>query len=157
MNFKNLSLLFLMTLIFGACVNELELQDDLRISDEEQEVLEACQKEAITTQKQIEANLIGHWKLVGYACGFCASGEVPRASASFTANSGTFTYKGANEDIDQTFTWSIVESTNIFGEEVFALKTEPVAYNLAMNNFCKDYMTYNSTPVDGPMYIYAKQ
>lgn len=157
MNYKLSSLILLLLILTFSCEDGLQLEEDTRISNEEIEAIEDCQSEAIETQKQIEENLIGTWKLVGYACGNCIDGKAPTATISFQANEGRIQYEDEFEQIDGDFTWSIEESTNIFGDPVLALKTKPFYPGLFAEVFCKDYMSYNATPVDGPLLIYKKQ
>ena len=157
MNNKILFLMLSIVLSGFACENGLELADDTRISDEEFEVLEDCQNQSIKTAKQIEENLIGKWRLVGYACGKCVRGSAPSATIHFQPNGGQYKYEDEFETIDQGFTWRIEKTTNLFGEEILALSTNPLLPGLAAEVFCQNYMTYNNTPVDGPLLIYGKQ
>ncbi|GAB5554348.1 MAG: hypothetical protein Sapg2KO_39390 [Saprospiraceae bacterium] len=157
MKYKILTWIFALAFIGLGCEDSLKLEEDVRISEEEIEVLEDCQNNPIRTQKQIEANLIGNWKLVGYACGNCIDGKSPRASITFRAEEGRIQYDDGFEQIDAEFSWRIEASNNIFGEPTLALKTEPILPGLFAEVFCQDYMAYNNTPVDGPLLIYAKQ
>ncbi|MEM6379476.1 MAG: hypothetical protein AAF705_14805 [Bacteroidota bacterium] len=157
MSYKILLLIAVVACASFSCEDGLELVDDTRISNEEFEVLEDCQNESITTIKQIEENLIGKWELVGYACGNCIDGSAPSASIHFQPGGGEYQFDDGFESIDQGFTWRIEETRNLFGETILALSTNPRLPGLAAEVFCRNYMTYNNTPVDGPLLIYAKQ
>lgn len=157
MNSKIFLFFLILAFVGFSCEDSLKLEEDVRISNEELEVLEDCQSTPITTIKQIEGNLIGNWKLVGYACGNCIDGRSPKVSISFRADEGRIQYEDEFEEFDEAFTWQVEESNNIFGEKVLALKTKPVFSGLFADVFCQNYMAYNNTPVDGPLLIYTKQ
>lgn len=157
MNYRLFICLLTLALFSFACEDTLELESDTRISEAEQEVLEDCQSQALSTRKQIEENLIGSWELVGYACGNCIDGEAPTASIRFQVDGGHYQYEDEFEQIDASFTWRIEERTNLFGDTVLSLTTDPIFSGLFADVFCQSYMTYNWTPVDGPLLIYAKQ
>lgn len=157
MNPKIFLLFFILVCIGLSCEDSLKLEEDVRISNEELAVLEDCQNKPISTIKQIEENLIGNWKLVGYACGNCIDGRSPKVSISFQPGEGRIQYEDEFEKFDEGFTWRVEESNNIFGEKVLALKTKPIFSGLFADVFCQNYMAYNNTPVDGPLLIYAKQ
>ena len=155
-----LSLLFLLLISLFACDNSLELENDGALSVEERAVMEECQAAEILTKKQIEENLIGNWRLVGYSCGFCAFSVAPTASADFQSDrSGRFIYNGGNGETAQDFTWSIIDTLGFDDNPTFLLQTEPEIHQLDMTVFCQDYMFNSDDNViaDLPIFIYAKQ
>ncbi|GAB5554347.1 MAG: hypothetical protein Sapg2KO_39380 [Saprospiraceae bacterium] len=161
MTCSKISLLVVLILTCFGCHDTLELENDITLSNEEKEILEQCRMEALKTKTQIEANLIGNWRLSGYSCGFCSFSEAPNASANFKPDySGTLNYQGwdGRRPI-QSFTWSVKDTIDLNGNPIFILHTEPNMTSLNATVFCQNYLynTDGKTIADVPIYIYAKE
>ncbi len=122
------------------------------IDNEEQEIMATCLENRLTTKEEIETNLIGTWKIIGYGGGWFPNGSTPCGNLEITTNE--MTLKFTNEFIDTMIvhSWNVIERQN--GQ--FYLETNPEFRSLLLSNFCAQYMFYNHTPFDGDMYIYEK-
>ena len=132
--------------------------DDILPTEEEQKIIQECIKNGLSSESEISVNLRGEWRQIGYGCGFCAPHDEPTSSIKFNQDQGVLTIEDDFEGKQTiTFSWSIIKDTDIFGEPVFKLSTEPPHYALYMDTFCKKYMAFDHTPVDGHMFLYKKK
>ena len=133
-------------------------KNDILPPEDEREIIQSCQQNALDSEEEIAQNLIGKWKQIGYGCGFCAPHEEPKSSIEFSEESGILTIEDDFEGKQIiSFTWKIIEGTNLFGDSTFQLSTKPSHYALNMDIFCDQYMAFDHTPVDGQMFLFNKK
>lgn len=121
-------------------------------------IIEECQNSQIETISGIKSSLVGKWELVGYRCGFCANQDNdPISTIEFTPTEGEIYYKDSYVDTTFQFDWSITDGTTILGENTLVLSTEPQFYVLQFELFCDDYISFDNTPLDGPMYLFKRK
>lgn len=126
--------------------------------EDQMAVIEECQNSRIESVSGIKSNLVGNWELVGYRCGFCANQDNdPVSTINFTAQSGEIFYKDSYIDTTFRFDWSIVDGMTILGEKTHVLATEPQFYVLRFELFCEDFISFDYTPLDGPMFLFEKK
>ncbi len=129
--------------------NDPEVTEGI-IDNEEQEIMATCLENQLTTKEEIETNLIGTWKIVGYGAGWIPI--PPCGTLEITTNELTLEYVNQFIDTMTEHSWNVIESHD--GQ--FYLETNPGFQSLLLGNFCAQYMFYNLTPIDGDMYIYEK-
>lgn len=120
-----------------------------------------CRDNALVDSLEIAQNLLGEWKLAGYSCGLCVDTNSPESTIEFKQNTGTLAFRafGGQPEVVE-FTWHLEKvSLDIFNEpaDIFQLVTEPSHEALPVNQYCADYIFYDSTPLDGPLFLYKKQ
>ncbi len=151
---KRNGLVYLMSIfLFSNCTKEENIfQGDL--SDEETfAIFEECRDNndnQLSTQKEISENLIGEWRLVSNACGFCVPlKKAPNATLTFDQNSGVLDLEyGGVDDTLLTFDWVLEDNR---------LVTTPSHFALPINTFCEEYILFDGRANDGLMMIYQKQ
>jgi hypothetical protein len=149
---KYLCAIFISLLLASCSKNEVLSSEDQR------KVIEDCKSSALETIGEIKSNLVGKWKLAGYACGFCANRENdPESTIEFKQLTGEIYYQDLYIDTILQFNWSIKEGPNLYGEEILKLHTDPPFYVLQFDLFCEDYISFDQGPVDGPMYLFQKK
>ena len=151
---KPTGLVYLMAIfLFASCD-----KDDLLPFEKAAEIRENCRAEAYSDSLQIAENLVGNWELVGYGCGFCIPHDPPMAELTLGKNTGVLELTNYGEaDTLHTFQWEL-ERYNIGTESVgFRFRATPSQFTLHMRNFCKDYMFFDDSPVDGLFMLYEKQ
>lgn len=135
--------------------NDLDL--DGRIDDVEANLIAECSGNLLTTKAAIEENLIGNWRLIGYANGWQQTSSQPCAFISITENELIFSFENATINTTSTHQWEI-EAIE-FAPGLFSFKIitspEPEA-GLYISQFCASYMYSNATSRDGDMYLYSK-
>jgi hypothetical protein len=147
------ALISIFIMILFACSEEETIS-----SDELMTIVQECTDSKLESASAISSNLIGEWNLIGYGCGFCANHDNnPVSSLEFDQEQGKIYYQDLYLDTMIQFDWSIQKGTTIFGENTFVLETEPSFYVLQFELFCKDYISFDHTPVDGPMYLFKKK
>ncbi|PHN05000.1 hypothetical protein [Flavilitoribacter nigricans] len=143
---------FLITL-FCSCSKDTSTTDGF--SEATKDILLACRANPLQDADTIRQQLIGNWKLIGYACSGCAGYGPTTANITFTADGGQFNYKSEFEEVNFNFDWQVEENTAFGGE--FLLKTEPTHFALTMSNFCAGYMSHDTRAGSGTLHIYEKQ
>ena len=147
---------FFIILTFLACS-----KDDNGPGIDADSAIDECREDRFTDSLQISRNLIGEWSLVSYSCGFCPpDGDKPEATIIFKESTGTLHYQGPGSNMSESvdFSWSLRrESVKPFPNSGFFLMTEPQHPALSAYLFCKKYMYYDYTPVDGEQYLYRKK
>lgn len=149
-------MLLLAVLLLGCGEEEFSLQDNT-ISDEERQLLNACNASAIRDSLGIAANLQGQWLLVGYACGGCRPGPDVNISLVFNDSSGvaSYEYDGFVENFG--FEWGLQPYLFNGSDTVYILQTLPAREYLYIPGFCEGYMFADNSVNDGAMYLYEKQ
>ena len=150
----------LLCLVFSfSCSDDdlFELQNDGFVSEAEAEILKDCLTSTpFVDTTELRNNLLGYWQLVGYACGFCpADSEAPEASITFSQNTGVLRYELEEESVTLDFNWSLSFIDGTFGRPFF-LETEPTHPALNIKVFCEEFIYFNDTAFDGPMFLYQK-
>lgn len=154
---KNLGLVFLIIAALVACKKDQDDGDGLFISPTERAILDNCiEQQQFQLKEDIETNLIGTWKLVGYGCGFCAPHQPPSAHLTFTEQQGTLVYQSGQQDTTIVFQWS-VEPTQGFSSQPYTLQTDPLHFALHLDHFCPNYIFFDHTAFDGQMFLYRKE
>ncbi|MBX2817985.1 MAG: hypothetical protein KTR24_18400 [Saprospiraceae bacterium] len=150
-----------LVLLFSNCSKAVvDPENDLIISEEERSMMEACQDDAYSTVDQIERNLLGEWRLIGYGCGFCAPHTPPSIQLYFAQNGTGVLRSRHDQDPEEMldFTWEIDEGAlglTKFGANF--IRSEPNDYRISATVMCDRYMWFDITAVDGHMFLYAKQ
>lgn len=148
---KRLVFILIMIVCYGCTKEELT-------SIEIMDIAQDCRDNAFNEVNEIEANLQGKWKLVGYKCGFCVTNDNdPESKITFDGNTGVIDYKDLTIDTTINFTYIIEEGETILGVETYQLKSDPNFFPLQFDLFCKDYISYDYTPLDGPMFLFQKE
>ncbi len=151
-------LIVLLALLIACSPKEdFALENDIIISEKEQEVMLNCFESRISNQDDIKKLILGKWTLAGYACGFCAPHTTPSAKLEFKGSTGILEFEDDFEGkIEIKFSWKLELIEDFNGNKGYKLITNPFHYALPVNQFCESYMYFNHTPVDGHMFIYRK-
>ncbi|MEM6316928.1 MAG: hypothetical protein AAF960_04620 [Bacteroidota bacterium] len=127
------------------------------IDDTEQAIMRSCTRNALTSKMAIEQNLIGEWELVGFGHGWVARTSKPCGYLTVTKSDLTLELKTNDTDTIITQAWKI-EGTIWGDKKQFRLNLlgDNYVHEIAMTQFCDEYMFSNFTPSDGNMYLYQK-
>lgn len=150
---KTLIFLLLATLIFISCQKDDQTKV-FQLSETTKNILQECRANPLEEMEAIRSQLIGDWKLIGYACSFCVPHKPPTAAITFTEDGGFFEYEGEFSSASFTFEWEL-ELDTTYGN--FSLKTEPYHHGLFMSNFCDGFMSHDTRAGDGALHLYEKQ
>ncbi|HKK75401.1 MAG TPA: hypothetical protein VJ953_10035 [Saprospiraceae bacterium] len=150
--------LFLLSLTVWSCQDESPVDDEyIRISDNEQQLLDDCSAAPIIDSLAIAQNVIGDWELVGFACNFCISVSDVFASITIKDDStGLASYQDETFSESINFSWDIRREV-LQGDTTYYLITEPARSYLTMTDFCEAYMFRNSYLNDGGLFLFEKQ
>ena len=126
--------------------------------EDQMAAIEECRNSRIESVSGIKSNLVGNWELVGYRCGFCANQDnAPVSTINFSEQSGEIYYSDSYIDTTFRFDWSIEDGTTILGEKTHVLVTDPQFYVLRFELFCEEFISFDQTPLDGPMFLFEKK
>ena len=116
----------------------------------EKAMLKECIKNKFTSKSEIENNLIGEWKLVGFGG---LSNTQPCVYITITADELTFEYKNTYRDTTTIHSWEVEEiNTTSFRLITFSDYIE----ELSISKFSSIYMFKSPSIVGGSTYIYQK-
>jgi len=122
------------------------------IDDTEKNLMNECLKQALTTKQEMKENLIGEWKLIGYAAGSCcATSTMPCGYITVTENELIYELKHTGIDTTTIHTWEIQEFNN-----TNTLIISPYHHDLAFTTICPEYLFGNGTIIDSNMFLYQK-
>ena len=128
------------------------------IDSTEQAIMSSCYDNAFQTVAEIEENLIGEWELVGYGDWWGWFKSNPCSYIVIEKDELLYQFTDEKYDTLITFQWDIEKKENSLpGIIFFELVLEPEIWpRPEMRTFCKEYMYYDYTPLDGDMHLYEK-
>lgn len=122
------------------------------IDNTEKTLMNECIEQALTTRQGIQENLIGEWKLIGFAAGSCcANSTMPCGYITVMENELTFEYRYFDTDTITTHTWEVQEINNRN-----TVTISPYSHKLNFTTICPQYLFGDGTPVDANMFLYQK-
>jgi len=144
---------------YNCVFEQIDENRDGELDDNERAIIDECRENALTSKAEIENNLIGEWRLVGYASGWLATPSQPCSRVIFSEEELTLEYSSGIDTIT-THLWEIEEIT-IAGNQGFRLNTNPRLIDLlnplAIGKFCNNYMYSGAAAsVDSDSFIYQK-
>ena len=125
----------------------------------ERSIMLKCSEDKLTLKEEIEKNLIGEWKLIGFASGSTKLNTQPCIYLQFSEKEVIVESRNIEIDTIARYPWEIEEinSSNL-NDSYLSLKVPPGYINglRQVNVFCKRYMYENATRFHGNMYLYEK-
>lgn len=163
------SLIFIAVILLASCGDDpvvssdpnlnCEFVDDPNtmdgaIDDEERRIMTECRESELRSPEEITANLIGTWDLIGFGHGWFWTVPQPCSQIVFEEDMLTLRVIDSWRDTTITTGWEILLSTN--GSPYISYDEDTPSEGLRFRTFCDNYIFYDSTPVDGNMYLYEK-
>ena len=121
----------------------------------ELEITNDCRNNQFTSEQEILRNLIGQWRLVGYASSLGAHNSNPCATITFDEHELLFEFDDGVGVVDTLLPWEIEITQNV--DIPFKLKTgNRNLTGLDIQFFCKEYIYQKDSPNEGDMFLYHK-
>lgn len=138
--------------LFDCEFSEKSNSTDGILDETEREILRNCYSNELTSQAEIEANLIGEWELVGFGDGWFSHPAQPCGYMLIDSDKLTFEFHNEYLDTISIHEWEVENNW---------LKVTPADKHLSMNLFCNKYMIgsysdFGVHTIDVDRYIYEK-
>ena len=147
--FRQLLLIALITTTILSCTKEGTIPADTN-DDMINKIMSECLENPLTSETEIENNLIGEWLLIEYRQTVFPETPAPIIRLNFTDS--ILVFENQSENLVETYQWKIEESS-------LSLIPESNYIALDIHVFCEKYMYVHTIPIlsqIGYTFIYEK-